>query len=140
MRVCSWAVGAGFLGLHAIGLARRTSKAAGGSRPASVVVGGLLAGGRRALTWEGRDHLGDRRVVAVLLHYLDHEALLYGLVIAIAELDLALDAVELDRLEGGTQRAGICAVGLLDAGLDHLHRLPGLAVECVGQGAVVLLA
>src|SRR6476469_9742647 len=109
-------------------------------KPTSVVVGGLLAAGRGALTREGRDHLGDRRIEAVLLDHLDHEPLLHSLVIAVAELDLALDAVELDRLESGAQRRRVHAVRLLDAGLDHLHRLPCLAFEGVGQRAAVLLA
>src|SRR5581483_10418981 len=140
MRACSWG-GGGKRGLGWNGLARRDERGpAWCVRRALVVVGRLLAAGRGALARERRDHLGDRGVVPVLLDDLDHEALLHRLMVALAELDLALDALQLDRRQGGAQRLGVGALRLLDPGLDRLHRLPRLALERVGKPPVVLLA
>src|SRR5712671_8120246 len=94
---------------------------------------------RRAAAGKRGDHLRHRRVEALLLDHLDHEALLHALVIALADLHLALDALDFDVLERRAQLGGLDAARLGDAGLEHLHALPLLALESVGNGAMFLL-
>src|SRR4051812_20040651 len=72
-----------------------------------VLEGHGVAAGRRAVAWEGGDYLGHRRVEARLLDHLDHEALLHALVVALADVHLALDALDLDVLERGPQLGGL---------------------------------
>src|SRR5205823_215198 len=97
------------------------------------------AGRRRALAREGGDHRRHRRVESRLLDDLDHEALLDALVIALADIHLALDALDLDVLERRAQLAGLDAARLDDAGFEHLHALPLLALEGIGISTVLLL-
>src|SRR5215208_6553474 len=99
----------------------------------------LVAFGRRLVAREGRDHFRHRRVEARLLLDLDHEALLHALVVALAHEHLALDALDLDVLERRPELGGLDAARLRDAGLEHLHALPLLALERVGVGVVLLL-
>src|SRR5882757_1915298 len=94
---------------------------------------------RRAAAGERGDHLRHRRVETLLLDHLDHEALLHALVIALADMHLTFDALDLDVLERRAQLAGLDAARLDDAGLEHLHALPLLALEGIGNGAVLLL-
>src|SRR5215475_1406871 len=98
-----------------------------------------VAGRRRGVAREGGDDLRHRRVEARLLDDLDHEALLHPLVIALAHEHLALDALDLDVLQRRPELVGLDAARLGDAGVEHLHALPLLALEGVGQRVVFLL-
>src|SRR6185437_1929445 len=79
----------------------------------------LPAGGGDLVRRKCRDQFRHRVRETFLPRHLHHEPLLHRLVIAGAHRDLALDAVERDRLQRRPQLIGVDAAGLLDPGGQH---------------------
>src|SRR5215213_6749009 len=85
----------------------------------SVGIDHLVAGRRDLLGRIGGDYLWNWAIHTFLLHDLDDEARLGGLMIAGAHLDRTLDAVNLQAFERRADFRGFPAAGLLNAGLQH---------------------
>src|SRR6266850_7133817 len=106
----------------------------------SGAVAALAAVGRDLLARIDLYDLTDRLGEILGLGHLDHEALVLALVVALAHLDRALDAGDLEVLHRRDDLHRLVGLRLLDPREQHHQRLVHLAVGPVGQLVRVFLA